>query len=166
MSDTGDDTGDDEVVFELRDWTDDDRAALGAALGEKGIAFSWEEGDLIVDEPDADAADAAIDAIEYPDELAEDEGEDDGGAGYELMSALFVSADRLMHDPADPVIGGAFDEAADAVVAAGPPYGIAREEWRQVQELAANLSEQLDEADDDVIARDAAALRQLLSRYV
>jgi len=164
-----DDDGD-EVVFELADWTDDDRAALRDKLQAKGIAHEWEDGDLVVADADADAADDAIEAVEYPDELAVDaEGAeaDDGGVGYELMSALFVAADRLQHDPEDPRVGGAFDEAADAVAAAAtPPYGVAAEEWKQVQELATNVCDQLDEADADVIARDAAALRPLLSRYV
>jgi hypothetical protein len=169
-----------EVVFELADWTDEDRAALRDRLQAKGIAHEWEDGDLVVADADADAADDAIEAVEYSDELAadaadaaetDDGGEaddaDDGGVGYALMSALFVAADRLQHDPEDPRVGGAFDEAADAVVAAAaPPYGVAAEEWKQLQELAANVCEQLDEADADVIARDAGALRQLLSRYV
>jgi hypothetical protein len=168
---------DDEVVFELADWTDEDRAALRDRLQAKGIAHEWEDGDLVVADADADAADDAIEAVEYPDELAPDgadtndggeadDGADDDGVGYALMSALFVAADRLQHDPEDPRVGGAFDEAADAVVAAAPPYGVAAEEWKQLQELAANVCEQLDEADADVIARDAGALRQLLSRYV
>jgi hypothetical protein len=157
----------DEVVFELADWTDDDRQALHEKLNEAGIGHEWEETDLVVGEADADAAEDAIEAIEYPDELAPDPEGDDGGVGYELMSALFVAADRLQHDPDDPRTGGEFDNAADAVIAAAtPPYGVAPEVWKQVQELAHNVCEQLDDADPDVIARDAAALRQLLSRYV
>ncbi|MEY2568545.1 MAG: hypothetical protein QOE35_3074 [Actinomycetota bacterium] len=180
MSDEGvepdDEQDDDEVVFELADWTDEDRAAVRDRLQAKGIAHEWEDGDLVVADADADAADDAIEAVEFPDELpadaddtgdgADDADADDGGVGYALMSALFVAADRLQHDPEDPRVGGAFDEAADAVVAAAPPYGVAAEQWKQLQELAANVCDQLDEADADVIARDAGALRQLLSRYV
>jgi hypothetical protein len=162
-----DDHDDDEVVFELGEWTAEDRALLVTRLNEQHIAHEWEDGDLVVAEADADRADDVIDGVEYPDELAPaDEAGDDNGAGYAVMSALFEASDRLLHAPTDPAVGGAFDEAADAVVAAGPPYGVAPEEWKQMQDLASNLCEQLDDADDDVIARDAAALRHLLSRYV
>ena len=164
----GDEAGD-EVVFELPDWTEDDRQALHQKLTEASIAHTWEDGDLVVADADADAAEDAIEAIEYPDELAigEDGADgDDGGAGYQRMSALFIAADRLQHDPDDPVVGGAFDEAAEAVVGADAPYGVAPELWKQMQELAHDVCEQLDEAELDVIARDAATLRQLLSRFV
>jgi hypothetical protein len=167
--DIGDETDDDEIVFELRDWRDDERARLGEKLKTGGIAHEWEDGDLVVADADADQAEAAIEAIEYPDELPADAGdeppaEDEGS--YEIMSALFVAADRLQHDPDDPVIGGEFDVAAETAGGVGPPYGFDAQVWRQVQELAANVCDQLDEADLDVIARDAGTLRQLLSRYV
>lgn len=158
---------DDEIVFELADWTEDDRQTLHTKLTTANIAHSWEEGDLVVAEADADAAEEAIEAVEYPDEIAvDDDDADDGGVGYQLMSALFVAADRLQHDPEDPVVGGEFDEAADAVAAAPAPYGVAPELWKQVQELAHNVCALLDEGDPEVIGRDAATLRQLLSRYV
>jgi hypothetical protein len=165
---TGEDAGE-EIVFELSDWTEDDRQALHQKLTTGNIPHSWEEGDLVVDEADADVAEQAIEAVEYPDELAiggDGDDEDDDGAGYELMSTLFVAADRLQHDPDDPVVGGEFEEASDAVVAGKAPYGVAPELWKQVQELAHNVCEELDEAEPEVIARDAATLRQLLSRYV
>jgi len=163
------DEDDDEIVFELTDWREDERARLGESLRSSGIDHEGEEGDLVVAEADADRAEAAIEAIEYPDELPVDAGdtappEDEGT--YEIMSALFVAADRLQHDPDDPLIGGEFDVAAETAGGVGPPYGFDAQVWRQVQELAANVCDQLDEADPDVIARDAAALRQLLSRYV
>ncbi|MEY2474695.1 MAG: hypothetical protein QOG87_10 [Actinomycetota bacterium] len=159
---------DDEIVFELRDWREDERARLGEKLEAGGIAHEWEDGDLVVADADADRAEAAIEAIEYPDELpADGDGEpaEDEGS-YEIMSALFVAADRLQHDPDDPVIGGEFDVAAETAGGVGPPYGFDAQVWRQVQELAANVCDQLDDADADVIARDAGTLRQLLSRYV
>jgi hypothetical protein len=172
-----DDDGTDEIVFELSDWNETDRALLHDKLTAGGIAHEWEDGDLVVDEVDADAAEDAIEAVEYPDQLpVEAAGEaaepTDGAAApeneahYELMSALFVAADRLQHDPEDPVVGGEFDAAAEGVEDTAPPYGVDAQVWQQVRELAANVSDQLDEADADVIARDAATLRQLLSRLV
>jgi hypothetical protein len=170
--DLPDDSGnedDEEIVFELPDWSDQDRATLAQRLAAANIAHDWEAGDLVVAEIDADRAEDVIEAVEYPDELPAEGGDaepapDEGT--YEVMSGLFVAADRLQHDPEDPVIGGEFDVAAEAAGACGPPFGVDAQFWQQVQELAANVSDQLDEAESDVIARDAAALRQLLSRYV
>ena len=168
--DEGEDEGD-EAVFELADWTDVDRSRLSEKLTAGGITHAWEDGDLVVDDADGDAAEDAIEAIENPDALPIDDDHDDAAPAenegtYEVMSALFVAADRLQHDPEDPVAGAEFDAAADTVADSGPPYGIDAQVWQQVQELASNVCDQLDDADPDVIARDAAALRQLLSRYV
>jgi hypothetical protein len=163
----GDD--DDEIVFELADWNDADRALLGEKLTAGGITHEWEDGDLVVADADADRAEEAIEAVEYPDELPADAADAEPAeneGSYEVMSALFVAADRLQHDPDDPVVGAEFETAAETAGASGPPYGIDAQVWQQVQELAANVCDQLDEADADVIARDAGTLRQLLSRYV
>ena len=164
-----DDDDDDEIVFELADWTDADRTLLGEKLTAGGITHEWENGDLVVADADADQAEEAIEAVEYPDEIPADTGQEpapENEGTYEIMSALFVAADRLQHDPDDPVVGAEFDTAAETAGDAGPPYGIDAQVWQQVQELAANVCDQLDDADADVIARDAGTLRQLLSRYV
>ena len=166
-----DDAGpdDDEIVFELTDWTDAERAVLGDKLKAGGISHEWEDGDLVVADADADQAEEAIEAVEYPDQLPADSDEAppaENEGSYEVMSALFVAADRLQRDPEDPVAGAEFDTAADSVAESGPPYGVDAQFWQQVQELSVNVCDQLDDADPDVIARDAAALRQLLSRYV
>jgi hypothetical protein len=157
-----------EAVFELADWTADERKDLGARLEAAGIAHEWEGDDLVVAEADADAVDDIIEAVEYPDELAPAaDDEDDGGAGYAVMSDLFVSTDRLQRDPDDPNLVGQFYEAAEGAADATAPFGVAPEVWQQVQELSAGICDALEgEAADDVVSRDAAALRQLLSRYV
>jgi hypothetical protein len=164
----GEDEGD-EVVFELSDWNDDDRSLVSEKLAAAGIAHAWEGTDLVVADADGDAAEDTIETVEYPDGLAADTGEEEPAeneGSYEVMSALFVAADRLQHDPEDPASGGEFDAAAEVAGDAGAPYGIDAQVWQQVQELAANVAEQLDDADADVIARDAGTLRQLLSRYM
>ena len=164
-----DDDDGDEIVFELADWSDVDRTLLGEKLKAGGISHEWEDGNLVVADDDADQAEEAIEAVEYPDELPADTGDAppaENEGTYEVMSALFVAADRLQHDPEDPVVGAEFDTAAETAGDAGPPYGIDAQVWQQVQELAANVCDQLDDADADVIARDAGTLRQLLSRYV
>jgi hypothetical protein len=170
VSDVESDEGDfaEEALFELADWSSDERRDLTARLEAQGIAHEWEEGDLVVAETDANRVDEIIEAVEFPDELAPaSEEDDDGGVGYAVMSDLFVVADRLQNNTDDPALAGRFYEAADAVAVAAAPFGVDAQVWKQVQELAANVCDQMEgDAADDVIARDAAALRHLLSRYV
>ena len=82
------------------------------------------------------------------------------------MSDLFVAADRLQKDPSDAAVAGEFYMAADAAAVTAAPFGIDTREWQQVQELAASLvaSCRMETAiDDDVLSRDAAALRAVLA---
>jgi hypothetical protein len=164
----------DEVVYDLADWGVDERMQLERLLTGEGVTHRWEVGsDLVVVEADADAVERLLDEIEgtgdvHPLPATEDE-EDDGNdeANYAVMSDLFVSADRLQKDPSDPASAGEFFVASDAVAATPAPFGIDRLEWQQVQELASSLAGALEsDVDDDVIARDAGALRSILARYV
>ena len=168
MSDAG--SADDEIVYELGDWTADERTDLEGRLNGSGIAFRWEEDeDLVVAATDERAVEALLDELEFPDQLepvAEgDEIDDD--AVYSVMSDLFLTADRLKDDPEDPDRVTDFCNAADAASAAPAPFGIEAQVWTQVQEVALSLRDAIDaDADPDVLSRDARSLRQLLTHYV
>jgi hypothetical protein len=164
----------DEVVYELNDWGAADRTQLERLLTGAGIIHRWEVGtDLVILEADADRAEALMDEVEaaggvppLPVVDDDDDGVDDE-ATYAVMSNLFVAADRLQKDPADAAAAGEFFLASDAAAATPPPFGIDRPEWQQVQEVAASLAAAIEsDVDDDVVARDASALRAMLSRYV
>ena len=161
---------DDEIVFELGDWTADERKNLEGRLRGSGIAYRWEEEeDLVVSASDEEVVEKVLDEVEFPDQMAPADHADDvdDQAVYAVMSNLFVAADRLKDDPSDGNVATDFSAAADHAVAAAPPFGVAPEVWHQVQELAAGINDALAEsADDDVVARDAGDLRQLLSRFV
>jgi hypothetical protein len=164
----------DEVVYDLGDWSNDDRGQLELLLTGGGLTHRWEVGtDLVIMEADADRVELLLDEVEaagaVPPLPATEDDADDGGdeATYAVMSDLFVAADRLQKDPSDAAIAGDFYVAADAAAVTPAPFGIDRLEWQQVQELAASLAAAMEtDADDDVIARDASALRGLLARYV
>ena len=172
MSEPGDpgDGDGDEIVYELGDWTADERTDLEGRLAGSNIAFRWEDDDLVVAEGDEQVVEKLLDELEFPDEIepvADGDSDVDDEAVYAVMSNLFVSADRLKDDPSDGNVATDFAAAADDAVAAPPPFGVADEVWRQVQELAAGINEALaSAADDDVVSRDAGDLRQLLSRFV
>lgn len=179
---------DDVVVYELGDWTADQRGALETRLVAEGIEHGWEapggddvmqayEGgqpweagcDLVVGEADEERVDELLDEIEFPDELeaVDDDGELDE-AVYSVMGDLYVAADRLKDDPTDLARAGAVFDAADAArTLEGVPFGVDPEVWRRVLELATSVTEALEsEADDDEVAARSAALRDLLFRYV
>lgn len=191
------DESDEDLVYELNDWTSQERSVLEMKLNGAGIAHRWEYGpndatggelgyigsegttqrrvwetayELVVRAEDEEAVDALLDEVEFPEELdAVDPDVDDGSdeASYAVMSDLFVAADRLQRDPGDVVAAGEFYLASEPVAAAPVPFGVEPALWKQVQEMAAALDESLQsDADDEVIARDAATLRHLLSRYV
>lgn len=189
-TDTPDQNGDEGtevVVYELDEWTADQRGALEQRLLSLEIEHQWEtpegaevqEGfepgqtwevgtDLVVGEQDEEAVDALLDEVENPDalEAVDDDGDSDE-ANYAVMSNLYVTADRLKDDPGDLALAGAFFDAADAARGIAAPFGIDGEVWRRVQELAAEISRSIEQEEaDDQVAGHAQRLRDVLFGYV
>lgn len=159
----------DEVDYDLGDWMVAERTAATAALTEVDIPYRWEK-DLVLVVPAVteEEVDLILDELEEVDELEEEEGQPDGGAlAQEAMGDLFVAADRLQHDPLDDRMAADLMMAAGTVGASGPPYGIERPVWRQIQGLASTLASDLEEAaDEETVAADARALREYLRDLV
>lgn len=179
----------DTVIYELEDWSPEERGALEMRLEAAGIAHRWEAGDeplaeppppygshhrwevwpnLVVNEEHEAAVDGLLDEVESPEAL---EGVDDEEASdedvYAVMGDLYTAADKLKNDPADLAVAGEFFDAADAARGTDAPYGIDAPVWSRVQSLAAVVTEKLEaEADDDEIQRLASELRDLLFQYV
>ena len=187
--DDDDDQVGDELEYELDEWPPVDRRLLSDRLDEARLAYRWDGDDvLVVAAKDEVAVEALLDAIEYPDALPSDEDADDEDeAPFELMSDLFVAADRLKHNPRDPAgIAGLASFVDDATVER-PPFGIEPAVWVsavvQANDLADRLAGSADSdgdgfvdgavddegepvaADDDVTDR-ASMLRDLLRPYI
>jgi len=182
------DEGTDVIVYELDEFTADERGALDQRLVAAGIEHQWETADgleldesyemagpweigtdLVVGERDEEAVDALLDEVDSPDALAAVDDDDaiDDEANYAIMSHLYVAADRLKDDPSDLALAGEFFDAADAAGAIPAPFGIDGEIWRRVQELGAEVTRSLEaEADDAVVAGHAQRLRDVLFSYV
>jgi hypothetical protein len=160
-----------QVVYELSDWAPDLKATLVGRLDEAMVRYGWDEnGDLVVEEADEDVVEALLDELEFPDALpADDEGggNDDGPSAADVMSDLFVAADRLKNDPRDHEgVLGAFD-GAQAAAALSTPYGFSDESWRAVVSRAGALRDALEgDVDDLTIEELATELRALLRQYV
>lgn len=175
------DQPDDEVVYELDDWSVAARTQLTTTLAERGIAARWEPGlTIAVREVDDEATENLLDELEesavvdYGEDEdggteagAEGEAEDDGSVAQAAMADLFVAADRLMGKPDDEVVAAELGAAAAIVDDSRPPFGIESELWDRVRELSTNLCGVVDaRAGDDAVVDAARALRDVLRPYV
>jgi hypothetical protein len=172
LPDTGGD--DDEVGFELEEWSAGERGRLSAGLRERAIPFRWEPGlTLVVREADEELVDVLLDDMESDSDAAgggdddfededDDEGRDgdgdedddddddgdDGGDGGEraqaAMGDLFVAADRLIQRPDDGRVAERLVAATTVVQGSRPPYGIEPVAWLQIRELASAAVEVLE----------------------
>lgn len=165
---------DEEVEYSLADWEVPERVAAVSAMADVDIPYRWEPGLVLVvpavaeEEVDLllEELGGAVDDDDEDDDSGADEA-DGGEAAQNAMSDLFVVADRLQHDPADPELGTSVTELAELVGESGPPYGIERPVWRRIQALAAAVATALDDgADDEAVAADARSLRDFLRDLV
>jgi hypothetical protein len=152
------------VVYEVAEWTPEARADLADALVEEGVRHEFDDmGDLVVDAIDEDRVDAIIDELSD-----EDDEEDDGPEANEVLSALFLAADKLKRSPRDARAAGAALESVDEVIRMSPPYGFDRRTWAQIGLRAGKLRTTLDAelTDDDAVIAAAEELRELIHPLV
>ena len=159
------------LVYEMDGWEQGERDALSSLLSDEDIPHRWDGDDLLVPEETEARVDGLLDRVEFPDalEAVGAEGDEvDDEAVYAVMSDLFVAADRLAGERVvDIEMAGELATASAAASNAPPPYGVEPGTWKQVQQMAEGVLAALEaEADDDVVNREAVALRDLLRRYV
>lgn len=152
------------TVYELGDWPDEELEMLEAALADEGVVHAWtDDADLLVYDEDESFVDELFDRLglhgpESADELT-------GEALTDLLTALFVAADRLARSPGDASATLDAHRSASAVVALRPPYGIDPVAWGGIVDAAGVIVElvERDAADDDAAVDDddvaAAATR-------
>jgi hypothetical protein len=169
-----------QVVYELDDWDDARREELVAALDAASIEHAFDgDSNLVVFEHDEERVDAIVDAIEFPDQLPVPDDEEEVAAEEQLeaeagldpqdvLSELFVSADRLMHDPLDHEGVLSLVDAARLAETLPLPYGFAPAVWNDLVAQARNLRSALEgaDADDDKIIEQATHLRSALRNFV
>ncbi len=152
-----------QVAYDLAGWDDDARQVLVDRLADEAVAHGWDGDELFVQEIDERRVDELIDAVLDPEaEVTTGEG------GQAMLSALFVAADRLRHDPDDGEGTRTLSEAATRAQASEPPYGLDRAFWSQVQDQASALSQLIDATppDGEAIIDAAGQLRTTLRPYV
>ena len=167
-----------QVSYDLGDWDNGRRAQLTETLTLASIEHAWDEhGELIVLEEDEQRVDAIVDALEFPNEIAVDDDDeiaaeealaDEGLDPQDVLSELFVSADRLMHDPLDHEGVLSLVDAAKMAETLPLPYGFAPAVWNDLVAQARGLRSSLEggDADDDTIIDQATSLRSALRNFV
>ena len=159
------DTTDSEVGYDLGDWGDDERLRLAATLAAEAIPSRWESTELVVRELDADHVEDLIEEIDDAEALEIEE--DEGGEGAEILSSLYVASDVLYNDPKASAAIVELIDASELASELGPPYGLEKEIWQEVQRRAAAVADLLGEgAEEDVVADAARELRDAVRPLV
>ena len=154
--------------YELDEWSDSDRTELTEALAEAGIAHRWESTVLLVASAMESDVDELLDDFENDGidsdgiENGESEGTENGdgknSARGEVLSQLFLSAQRIARDPLDSNGLSMLVSVLEEVEGASAPYGIGDSVWRQIVDLASQIEDALTggEQPDEVTAMDLA----------
>jgi hypothetical protein len=159
----------DKLLYELGEWSEEEVAQLVDTLAEERLPYDFDiDGNLVVLAEDEDRVEQLLDSIEFPDALDVDEAAADGADAQEVLSELFVAADRLQHHAGDHegVLG--LVNAAAQIGDVGLPFGFEPAVWKRIVEGAAALlqSVESDDVDDETIEAQAAEYRALLRDYV
>jgi hypothetical protein len=155
---------DEQVFYDLAGWDFERRAAVIAALAERAIPHAWDDDELVVGLDHEDVVDALFVELDESGAITEVTEEDD--VPDELMSELYLTADRLARHPDDP------DAAATMLVLLGdtreewPPYGLDGPAWKRVVDDAHRLGDTLSGDDHDAVVAAAEDLRARLREFV
>ena len=157
------------VVYDVRDWPAGLEDRFVEALIEARIAHMRGYQEITVGVDDEERVDALVEEVTsaWEDEQP-DEGEEEEPDAQEVLSELFVTSDRLLHDASDKAATVRFDDAADAVGSMRLPFGFAEGDWSAIKAAVVALRERLGDADaqDDDIEEAATTLRSLLRPLV
>jgi hypothetical protein len=164
---------DGEIAYELDEWSEQDRAALSERLTTAAVAYRWEDDTtLVVVASDEELVESVLDDIEAPDALAAEAPDEDTDVAdetsFEVLSSLYLAADRLQHDPLDADGIADLSSAVEEADPSTPPYGIEAAVWQAAIGQANAMADALsaDDPDTKAIAGQAARLRTLLRPYV
>ena len=160
------------VVYEVGGWPVGAQSTVASRLAEQNINHAWDaDGDLIVAEADEAAVEAIFDEIELPDSDDDDDDDEpyDGPEAMEVMSQLFVAADRLRKNSLDPDGVLAAVEWSEYAEAVPLPFGLTPTVWKDIvgQSVALRQAIEADDSDgDDQIHELAESLRRQLRQFV
>jgi hypothetical protein len=162
-------SGVETVIYEVKDWPPGLEERFLEMLIDTRTAHDRGYQEIKVAVDDEERVDEIVEQITaaWEEEQPTDE-ELDGPDAQEVLSELFVSSDRLLHDPSDRVATVRFDDAAETAGAMALPFGFDELGWAAITDLAGDLREKLAEAEstDEEIVEAATALRSHLRPLV
>ena len=120
-----------QVGYELFGWDPSELDELDDLLHELDLPHEWvaDGYEVVVHVEDEERVDALLPTIRFPDELPA-EADDGDDTDVQVMSDLFVAADRLQNGAGSDAVNGFLDAAER--IGERPPYGIDEKEWSQV----------------------------------
>lgn len=157
------------VIYEVKDWPAGLEDRFLDLLIENRIPHMRGYQEVTVGVDDEERVDDLVEQVTAAwEEEQPTEDELDGPDAQQVLSELFVSSDRLLHDPSDRAATVRFDDAAESALTMGLPFGFDEAGWGAITDLTGTLREQLQEAEstDDEIVEAATALRQHLRPLV
>jgi hypothetical protein len=165
---------DDEVGYQLEDWSDSDRGWLIEQLNDLGVVHRFEGDELVVDAADEDRVDDLVSLLSDgaapgagSEAVAEPHPVDDP-AVVAAVRLLADAAARLHIDPTDMQADADVGEVSAAVLMAERFGSLDEELWSAVGRVTRRLLSLLgaEEALDEQIRAEAAVLEKLLSPVV
>ncbi len=161
-------------MYELGEWTDDEVARLVDALADADIGYDFDvDGNLVVVADDEQRVDALFDTLEFADDAEEKTTRTptsiEKRPASDVLSDLFVAADRLSHHARDHEgVLGFVQGRMPISTACGLPFGFEPVVWKRIVEDSGSLRAALegDEVGDDEIEERAEEYRTLLRQYV
>lgn len=157
------------VTYEVGDWPYGLEDRFIEALIENRIPHQRGYKEIAVGTTDEEPVDALVETVTaaWEDEQPTEE-ELDGPDAQQVLSELFVSADRLQHDASDRAGTVRFDDAAGLLEKTGLPFGFAQGDWDAVAARVTALRDLLSDAEstDDQIVEAARDLRSHLRPLV
>jgi hypothetical protein len=127
-----------QVGYELFEWDPSELDELDEVLHELGLPHEWvaDGYEVVVHVEDEERVDALLPTIRFPDELPA-EADDGDDTDVQVMSDLFVAADRLQASTSGEAIGSFLDAAER--IGERPPYGVDEKDWIAVVALVDQL---------------------------
>jgi len=127
-----------QVGYELFDWDPSELDELDDVLHELAVPHEWvSDGyEVVVHEEDEARLDALVPTIRFPDELPA-EADDGDDTDAQVLSDLFVAADRLQAGSSGEAVSSFLDAAER--IGDRPPYGVDERDWDPVVELVDEL---------------------------
>jgi hypothetical protein len=157
--------------YDLAEWEQGERDLVTSHLVVRGLPFRWEDDVLLVGTADEELVDSILDDVENDEgvDLADDGDDEADQLPFETLTTFFLAGDRLQRNPLDADGLEQLLSATDVADPARPPYGVDKQLWQRMCELADELAAALvDGEEPDVVETQAVAaeLHDLLRPYV